>query len=162
MRLTRGGNTIMSNMPSEIRDLVEFRLRATGDVLINGLGLGIAAQIALANADVSTVTVIAISGDVIGLVAPHIADHRLRVIQADAHNWRAPEGMRWDVVWHDIWDDICADNLSEMAKPHRRYGRRCDWQGSWCRAECERAGRLWRQSIQRLASGDSRRHSTTP
>ena len=34
---------------------------------------------------------------------------------------------------HDIWDDICLDNLETMATLHRKYGRRCDWQGSWKR-----------------------------
>ena len=29
----------MSNTPSEMRDLDEFRRRVTGDVLINGLGV---------------------------------------------------------------------------------------------------------------------------
>jgi hypothetical protein len=147
VRLVRGGKTIISNTPSEMHDLLEFRWRVRGRVLINGLGLGVAVQIALAKADVSTVTVIEISEDVIGLVAPHIADHRLTVIHADAHKWMAPRGMHWTVVWHHIWDDICADNLKEMEKLHRRYGGRCDWQGSWCRADCERARRIWRQSI---------------
>jgi hypothetical protein len=63
-------------------------------VLINGLGLGIAAQIALAKPKVSTV--IEISEDVIELVAPHIADDRLKVINANARKW-----MRWHVVWHE-------------------------------------------------------------
>jgi hypothetical protein len=31
--------------------------------------------------------------------------------------------------------------LVEMRSLHRRYGSRCDWQGSWCRRECERARR---------------------
>jgi hypothetical protein len=83
-------------------------------------------------------------------VAPHIGDDRLRVIHADALKWMPPKVMRWSVVWHDIWDDISVDNLNEMTKLHRRYGRRCDWQGSWCRAECERARGI---SVQRLRDG---------
>jgi hypothetical protein len=143
----RGGKTIMSNTPAEMRDLLEFRQRATGDVLINGLGLGIAAQIALEKAAVFTVTVIEISEEVIALVAPYITDHRLRVVHGDALKWTPPRGLRWNVVWHDIWDDICADNLNEIAKLHRRYGRRCDWPCSWCRVESERARRIWRRSL---------------
>jgi|SRR5215471_535397 len=38
-RLVRGGTTIMSNTPSEIRDLGEFRWRVTGDVLNQRSGL---------------------------------------------------------------------------------------------------------------------------
>lgn len=90
--MIRSGKTIMSNTPSEMRDLDEFRHRASGDVLINGLGLGIAAEIALAKRDVSTVTVIEIAEYAIGLVAPHIADPRLSVTHGDAFKWRPPSG----------------------------------------------------------------------
>jgi hypothetical protein len=57
MRLMRAGKTIMSNTPSEMRDLLEFRQRVTDDVLINGLGLDVAVQIAFIKPEVSTVTV---------------------------------------------------------------------------------------------------------
>jgi hypothetical protein len=35
------------------------------------------------------------------------------------------------VAWHDVWANICEDNLPLMARLHRRYGRRVNWQGSW-------------------------------
>ena len=69
------------------------------------------------------------------------------IVQADAFTVKlprpslflhVPRDTRYDVVWHDIWDNICADNLPEMHRLHRRYGRRCDWQGSWARWHCER------------------------
>jgi len=66
----------------------------------------------LAKTEVSTVTVIEIAEDVIGLVAPHIGDERLRVIHADALQWMPQKVKRWNVVWHDIWEDICADNFT--------------------------------------------------
>jgi hypothetical protein len=68
---------------------------------------------------------------VIDLVAPHIADPRLTVICASAYDWQPPKGVRYNAVWHDIWDNLCTDNLVEMARLHRKYARRCDWQGSW-------------------------------
>lgn len=42
------------------------------------------------------------------------------------------------MVWHDVWDYIDANNLTQMHALHRKYGRRADWQGSWCRDQCER------------------------
>ena len=144
-RLLRNGRTIMSDTPAELRDLYSFRRAVTGSVLINGLGLGVAAAMALAKPEVSDVTVVELSPDVISLVAPSLArDMRLTVIQADAYEWRPPPGRQWHVVWHDIWDDICADNLEGMKRLHRKYGRRAVWQGSWCREECRRAARGWR------------------
>ena len=55
----------------------------------------------------------------------------LEIIEADAYLYQPPKGIRYSVVWHDIWPDLCEDNLKEMGTLHRRYGKRCDWQGSW-------------------------------
>ena len=73
----------------------------------------------------------------IKLIAPHYNDPRLEIIHADAFEWKPPKGVRYNCVWHDIWDYICTDNLPEMHKLHRKYGRRCDYQESWCRSVCE-------------------------
>jgi hypothetical protein len=140
-RLMRNGRVIMSNTQAELRDLMYFQHRATGGVLINGLGLGVAVQMALAKPDVHAVTVIELAPEVVRLVGEHITDPRLTMIGADAYTWQPPKGQRWNVVWHDIWDDICTDNLDGMKALHRKYGRRCDWQGSWCRELCERYAR---------------------
>jgi hypothetical protein len=135
--------------------------RRRGHVLINGLGLGmVAAAILNAElhceecsgyphrggctcepvADrpkrytVDKVTVIENSPDVIALVGPTLKERygdRLEIIEADAFTYKPPKGIRYSVVWHDIWPDLCGDNLKPMGTLHRRYGRRCDWQGSW-------------------------------
>jgi hypothetical protein len=144
-RLTRGPwNCVMSDTPAEIMDHVEPVRRATGSVLITGLGLGIVVRAVLLKPGVTDVTVIERSPDVMALVAPHVSDPRLTIIQADAFEWKPPKGKRWDVVWHDIWDDICSDNLEGMGRLHRKFARRCGWQGSWARAECLRARRRGR------------------
>lgn len=105
-----------------------------GRVLINGLGLGmVAAAILMGNA-VEKVTVIENSPDVIALVGPTLTaryGHRLEIIEADAFEYKPPKGQRFSVVWHDIWNELCTDNLKDMGTLHRRYGNRCDWQGSW-------------------------------
>lgn len=131
----------MTDTPAEIRDLYPLRRMATGQVLINGLGLGVAVEMCLSKPEVEHVTVIEISQEVIQLVGSYlklIHGDRLTVIHADAFEYKHPKGVRYNAVWHDIWDSICADNLPEMHRLHRKYGRRTDWQGSWCRYECER------------------------
>lgn len=62
----------------------------------------------------------------------------MQIINADAFAYKPPKSKRYGAVWHDIWANICADNLPEMHKLHRKYGRIADWQGSWCRWQCER------------------------
>jgi hypothetical protein len=142
-RLMRGGYLVMSDTPAEMRDHYVPVLQAKGSVLITGLGLGMVAAAILRRDGVADVTVIEKSPDVIALVAPHMSDPRLTIIEADAYTWRPPKGKRYDVVWHDIWDDICADNLDGMARLHRKYARRCEWQGSWAERLCRRSRGRW-------------------
>lgn len=127
---------IMSNTPDEIRDSWEFERNAKGAVLIHGLGLGVVLSRILINPAVKSVLVVEIDQDLIDLVGPHYTlDPRVTIVQGDALIWMPPKEVYWDAVWHDIWPDICADNYLDMKKLHRRFGRRCDWQGSWSREE---------------------------
>jgi hypothetical protein len=137
-RLVRGGTVVMSDTPAEIRDLLPIVWNAKGHVLLNGLGLGVALSKCLESDKVTRVTVVEKSDDVILLVGPHFKDPRVRIVPADAFEYKPPKGVRYGAVWHDIWDSICADNLPEMTRLHRKYGRVADWQGSWCRDQCER------------------------
>lgn len=140
-RLLIGGQIMMSDTPDEARDHRELLWNARGDVLINGLGIGLALHAVLRKPEVESVTVVELSEDVIKLVGPSYDDPRVTIVQADALEWRPERGRRFGAVWHDIWPNICSDNLEEMHRLHRAYGRRCDWQGSWCRYECERLRR---------------------
>lgn len=138
-RLKRGGTVLMSNTPAEIDDHVWMIRKSKGNVLINGLGLGVCLEEILKKDEVKSVTVIELSQDVIDLVGPTFADDpRVDIICADAFTWKPPKGVKYDVVWHDIWDYITSDNLEDMHKLHRKYGKRAVWQDSWARSKCER------------------------
>lgn len=137
-RLMRGNTLVMSDTPAEMRDHYEPVIRARGSCLINGLGIGMVLKAVLKKPEVTDVTVVELSQDVIDLVAPHYQDERTTFVCASAFDYAPPKGKRYGMVWHDIWDYICGDNLPEMHALHRKYGRRADWQGSWCRAQCER------------------------
>ena len=140
-RLMRNCTVVMSNTPDEIRDHLYFihKAKAGGHILINGLGLGVSLKAILESDKVKSVTVIEKSPDVIALVAPSFANEKkVTIICADALEWKPPKGVRYQAVWHDIWDNICADNIPEMSKLHRKYGRKTYWQGSWGKALCAR------------------------
>lgn len=148
--LTRDGSLVMSDTPAEMWDHRLPVIRAFGSCLINGLGIGMVLKNVLLKPDVKDVTVVEISQDLIDMVSPHYADPRVEFVCADAFEYRIPKGKRYQMVWHDIWDNICEDNLPEMIKLHRKYGRHSDWQGSWSRdlverlrAESKRQERLW-------------------
>lgn len=137
-RVMRGGTLVMSDTPAEQRDHYAAVRAATGNCLLNGLGLGMVLKNILLKPDVTKVTVVEISKTLIDMVSPHYVDPRVSFICADALKYKPPKGERYNMVWHDIWDYICADNLPEMTRLHRKYGRRTDWQGSWCKRECQR------------------------
>lgn len=139
-RLLHGGACIMSDTHAERRDHLDIVWRARGKVLINGLGLGVVVNACLLREDVEKVVVIEKSPDVLALVAGHYRAKfgaRFHYELADAYTYQPPKGTRYGAVWHDIWSGINTDNLEGMAKLHRKYGKRCDWQGSWCKDLCQ-------------------------
>ena len=151
-QLVRGQQIVMSTTRAEIDDhmpvLSALEDCDNGNVLITGLGLGMVLTAVLDTPGVDHVTVIEISEDVIGLVEPAYRaagydEDRLTIVHADALEWKPPKGARYAVAWHDIWDLISSDNLRSMHRLHRKYGRCTDWQGSWCRYECEKRRREW-------------------
>lgn len=137
-RLMRNNTLVMSDTPAEMRDHRFAVHMARGSCLLNGLGLGMVLKNILLKPSVTEVIVVEISQDLIDLISPYYNDSRVKFVCADAFTYRTTKGKRFGMVWHDIWDNICADNLPEMEKLHRKYGRKCDWQGSWCKYECKR------------------------
>ena len=142
-RLCEGRNVVMSDTPMEIRTNKEFVNLATGDVLINGLGLGMVLKALLAKDGIKSITVIEKSADVIAMVACAFADEpRVTIIHADAFEYKAPKGVKYDYVWHDIWTHIASDNLKGMERLRRKYASRTEWQGFWARDLCKDLKRL--------------------
>ncbi|MDV5550690.1 hypothetical protein QM162_00100 [Enterobacter hormaechei] len=127
-RLSNGWDVVMSNTPMEIRTCQDFLERATGRVLINGLGLGMVLHAILQKEDVTHVTVIEKEQDVINLVAASFAnDPRVEIIHADAMMYCPPAGVTYNACWHDIWPDFATANLSQMDKLEIKYRDICEW-----------------------------------
>jgi hypothetical protein len=140
-KLARNGCIIMSDTPDEMRDHRYAVSVAKGHVLLNGLGIGMVLTNILRKKEVTAVTIVEIDADVIALVGPNYTDPRVNIIHESAFEYSPPKGIRYGAVWHDIWDSICGDNLPQMTKLKRKYGRRTDWQGCWCEYECKRYSR---------------------
>lgn len=120
----------MSNTPAEVRDHEVFVKHAAGDVLINGLGLGMCVAGILNNGNnVRSITIIEKSQDVINLVGPYITDQRVNIICDDAFEYKTD--MTYDFVWHDIWPTINWENLIEMGRLYLKYKNISAWQGAW-------------------------------
>jgi hypothetical protein len=132
-RLMIDGKLVMSDTPDEMNDHWHAIWNAKGSCLINGLGIGMVLKNILLKDIVTDVTVVEINQDLIDLVSPYYKDSRVGIICSDAYEYKPEKGKRYKMVWNDIWNNICSDNLEGMKKLHRKYGRRCDWQGSWGR-----------------------------
>lgn len=134
-RLTCNGKTVMSNTPAEINDHIGFIHEAHGCVLIVGLGLGMVLQEILKKQDVTKVTVVEISEEVIELVGCCYSDNRLEIVNADI-NMFVPS-CKYDYGWYDIWNYIDADNVPEMNRIKKRLAPYVGKQACWCESECK-------------------------
>lgn len=127
----------MTDTPAEMEDHEFILDLAFGSVLITGLGLGMLASNLLLKKDITQVTVIEKSAEVIALVGSQYQDPRLKIIHADAFTYE-PDQV-YDFVWHDIWSDIFVGNLLEMNTlflKYRHFVR--EYQGFWAFKECEK------------------------
>jgi len=156
-KLIVDGYLVMSDTQMERSSNLTFILNANGHVLIGGLGLGMIVHPLMSNDDVSTVTVVERSPDVIDLIQPTLPNGKpVTVICADIFEWDRDRSIKYDTIYFDIWPDICEDNLKEIARLHQRYkyalnreNEKC-WMGSWMqsflrserRAE-QRQGGFW-------------------
>lgn len=101
------GEVVMEDTPFELQTHLGFVMRARGQVLITGLGLGCVIRGLLANPAVEHVTCIEDSSDVLKLIQPHMPKERLTIIEADALEWTAANKEPFDCAWHDLWTDRC-------------------------------------------------------
>lgn len=102
------GECVMEDTLFELRTHLGFVLQARGRVLVTGLGLGCVIRGLLASPAVEHVTCVENSTDVLKLVAPHMPQERLTIVEADALEWTARNKETFDCAWHDLWTDRAA------------------------------------------------------
>jgi len=138
-----GGTMWMSDTRDEQRDHNTALWRATGEVLIGGLGLGMVALGIALKPEVTRVTVLELNPDVIALVEPHLRaalvaagqdPNKLVIVNADVFEWKPAKGQKFDTMWWDIWATLCTEDLKEHAKVNRKFARAKNpgaWTGCW-------------------------------
>ena len=137
------GRLMMTDTDMERITNLDFVRRATGDVLVAGLGLGMVLHPICAKPDVRSVTVIEKYAEVTDLVRASLPNHRaLHVVTADIFDWKPAKGVKYDTIYFDIWPDLTSDNLPQMGTLHRKFSPRLNrtnpacWMGSWRRDFC--------------------------
>lgn len=135
-------NAVMSDTPDELQDCVPFVKSACGHVLVGGLGLGCVLRMLSDQPQVTELTVVEQSADVLRLVWPYVKtriNKPINVYHASIFDWAPPEGVQFDCAWFDIWDRVVAKNLPEMSAlrakfaPHVKGLVEC-----WCEVDCEK------------------------
>jgi hypothetical protein len=131
---------VMSDTVPEIMDLRRWLGRLEGDVLITGLGLGMALHALcktprpLGAGAVRSITVVEIDRHVLKLSADYYRkmDKRITIVQGDAYVWKPAKGQKFDSAWHDIWDYGGDSDLYKKIKRHYRpYMRTSGHQFCW-------------------------------
>jgi hypothetical protein len=106
----------MSDSPYEYFGMWQLAARASGKVLVGGLGLGLISNILSWRPDVKKLKVVEISQDVINLVRPYVS-RRAQIVRDDFISYVHEERDKYDVVIADIWKGTREDrSLFEETK----------------------------------------------
>ena len=128
---------MMANTPEIVEKYIAFLTIAEGNVLINGLGMGMCSQYLLNKKKVSSLTVVEFNKTVIDLVAPNFINYpNHTIIHANAFEFEPLKDIIYDLVWHDIWTLYSAKNLKEMDILFEKYQKIALWQDAWAREDC--------------------------
>lgn len=128
------GEIVMEDTPFELRTHLNFILRASGRVLITGLGLGCVIRGLQQNPKVEQIVCIENSKDVLKLVQSYMPMAKLTIIEADALEWTATNTDKFDCAWHDLFTN------RDKGEPHldmwhaqlfRNCARKVKYQGAW-------------------------------
>ncbi|HBR85923.1 MAG TPA: hypothetical protein DEA32_01915 [Firmicutes bacterium] len=108
--LRRGRRIWMSGTPYEFATMDPFIEEAHGKVLTLGLGMGYFATESLRKKEVTSVTAIDNSSEVIALfqkqIEPRIGlPRRVQIIQGDAWEYLQLHGREFDYIFADLWHD---------------------------------------------------------
>jgi hypothetical protein len=137
VRLHVNGELMMSDTFMERLTNQKFIDRATGRVLIAGLGVGLIIQNIAEKEEVTEIVVIEKYSDVIDIVEPFIKHPKLKIICADIFDYEMSKTEKFDTIYFDIWPNISTDNLPEMETLHKKYARnkssRKAFMDSWLR-----------------------------
>jgi spermidine synthase len=124
-RLNVLGELMMTDTLMEWETSYPFIEAARGNVLVAGLGLGMALVPVLQKQEVTSVTVVEKNQDVIDLVEKHLPNQdKLQALRADIFEWTPPAKVKFDTIYFDIWPFINQDNQNEIKKLKKRFKSR--------------------------------------
>lgn len=131
-QLLFGQEIKMANTPDIVADYIEFLNIAEGNILINGLGIGMCVAHLLKKQTTKHITVIELNESIFQLVTPYFKNNaNCTLVCGNAFNFEPSKGTIYDYVWHDIWTYITADNVKQAEHLFNKYKNIAKWQGAW-------------------------------
>ena len=109
MELNIDGVLWGSDDPVRVKSYENLCADASGNVLLAGLGTGVFPELSLNNQNITSVTVVEISQEVIDLVLqkkPHLNNPKIKIINADFFEYAKQTTDKFDWILGDIWDAI--------------------------------------------------------
>ena len=123
IRLMHRGECVMSDTNMEKRTNYPFCLKAHGEVLIGGLGIGMIILAIQDKPEISHITVIEKYPEVIKLVGNNLPlNNKVEIINADVFDWKPSSGKKYNCIYMDIWNWVNQDIYKkEMVPLTRKY-----------------------------------------
>ena len=123
IRLMHRGECVMSDTNMEKRTNYPFCLKAYGEVLIGGLGIGMIILAIQDKPEISHITVIEKYPEVIKLVGNNLPlNNKVEIINADVFDWKPSSGKKYNCIYMDIWNWVNQDIYKkEMVPLTRKY-----------------------------------------
>lgn len=136
IRLVHNGEVVMSDTKMERLTNQEFLNEAHGKVLIGGLGIGLILLPLLEDDEITEITVVEYSQEVIDMVSPQLPKcDKLRIVQGDVFTY-VPEHL-YNTIYMDIWNSINSDvYMNEMVPLMDRYAAYVDYTDDQCYMGC--------------------------
>lgn len=142
-RLTRDGGTLTTDSPNEIYTQCQAFQEAQGNVLVSGLGLGMALGILLGKPGVEYITVVEKEKSIIQLSEPYTnwlrKRYRLQVIHQDIFKYLKTSKGVFNFAYHDIWYGTGESEWVETIVPLYRATRKAGIpnMGGWCERDMQ-------------------------
>lgn len=123
IRLMHKGECVMSDTDMEKRTNRSFCMKAHGEVLIGGLGIGMIILAIQDDPEVSHITIIEKVPEVIELVGDQLPlNNKVEIINADVFEWKPCNGKKYNCIYMDIWNWVNPDVYKkEMIPLTRKY-----------------------------------------
>lgn len=145
---------IMSDTWMEWKTNFDFLNQARGDVLVAGLGIGMVLLSIQDKTNVTSVTVVEKSKDIIDMVASQLPlNSKVKIVHSDIFDFVSKE--TYDTIYFDIWNDISSDNAGDMLRLHKLWKLSLNehgWMNSWRYDDCV-DDTFWYENTNRSAFG---------